>query len=238
MVSENTSGPLAHISSMISSFPLIKRGAESEIRLGYYLGLKVIFKIRKRKSYMHPKLDIYLRKIRTKREAQTLVKALEAGAKVPRVIAIYPSLGLLILEYIEGMSLKEYLNRFGLDAELIKEAGRILALVHKAKIIHGDPTTSNYIVSKRGLYLLDFGLADLGQDVESRAVDLHLFRRALESTHSSLASKAFNIFKEGYSEVLGHEADRIIKRAEEIKLRGRYVESRRRSVWKDVGGGQ
>ena len=235
MVSEDTTGPLAHMLSTVLTFPLIKRGAESEIRLGYYLGLKVIFKIRKRKSYMHPKLDIYLRKMRTKREAQTLIRALEIGAKVPRVIAIYPSLGLLILEYIEGMTLKEYLNKIGLNIELVKEAGRILALVHKAKIIHGDPTTSNYIVSRKGLYLLDFGLADLGQDVESRAVDLHLFRRALESTHSGLALRAFDIFKEGYLEVLGYEADKIIKRAEEIRLRGRYVESRRKSVWKDVG---
>ncbi len=221
--------------SNVLKYPLFKKGAESEIRLGYYLNIKVVFKIRRRKRYMHPKLDMYLREIRTRREAQTLIRVAEEGASVPRVLAIYPSIGLLVLEYIEGETLKHYLSKFGFNQKLLIEAGRILAFVHKAKVIHGDPTTSNYIVSSNGLYLLDFGLADLGYDLEDRAIDLHLFGRALESTHVHLLGRAFKSFKEGYIEVLGSEAEEIIKRAEEIRLRGRYVETRRKSVWKNIG---
>ncbi len=235
MVPQTTSGDLEILLNNILKLKLLKKGAESEIRLGSYLGINAVFKVRRRKSYMHPKLDSMLRAFRTRREAQALLKALEGGARVPRIIAIYPSIGVLVIEHIDGPTLKSYLSKRGLDRGLLREAGRILGRVHISGVVHGDPTTSNYIVSSEGLYLLDFGLSELRSDVESRAVDLHLFRRALESTHASFAMEGFESFKEGYVEVLGEEGLRVVERAEDMRLRGRYVSLRKKSVWRSMG---
>jgi TP53 regulating kinase-like protein len=172
--------------------------------------------------------------LRTRREAEAILRALESGARVPKILAIYPSLGLLIIEYVEGPTLKTYIDQNGISEDLLLEAGRILGLVHRAGVVHGDPTTSNYIVSKKGLYLVDFGLAELKSDIESRAVDIHLFRRAVESTHTGLAVKAFDLFKRGYIDVMNKDGEEILRRAEEIRLRGRYVEARRKTVWRGV----
>jgi TP53 regulating kinase-like protein len=232
LVSSTTPRYIDKMLSHILGLKLIKKGAESEIRLGTYLNIKAIFKLRRRKSYMHPKLDLRLRSLRTKREAQAILRSLRTGARVPRLLAVYPSLGLIVLEYIEGPTLKTYLDEYGLDEGLLKEAGRILGYVHKAGVVHGDPTTSNYIVSSRGLYLIDFGLAEFRSDIENRAVDIHLFRRALESTHADISDKCFELFKEGYIEIMGNVGHKVINRAKEIELRGRYIEARRKSVWR------
>jgi len=58
-------------------------------------------------------------------------------------------------------------------------------------------------------------------------VDLHLMLRALESTHYGIAEDCFRSVVEGYSSVFDM-ADRVLKKVEEIRLRGRYVSERRR----------
>ena len=212
---------------------LLKRGAESEIRLGSFMGLKAILKLRVKKPYMHPALAERLVSSRTRREAKVMVEAKAAGVNAPLLYAVFPSAGLIIMEYVEGPLLKDYVGGEGW-LSLFREAGAQLGRLHAAGIVHGDPTTSNYIVSRRGLYLIDYGLSAFTRDVEERAVDLHLFKRAVEATHASVAGKAFKAFMEGYRSVMGGEADSIEERAREIALRGRYVEARR-SVWGGVG---
>ncbi len=221
----------------LSRLPLLKRGAESEIRLGSFLGLPAVFKVRVRKPYMHPRLATRLASQRTRREAKVIAAALEAGVNAPLLLAVLPSAGVLVMEYVEGPLLKELLAGAarGEAVKLAREAGVILGRLHAAGIVHGDPTTSNFIASPRGLVLIDYGLAEFSEHVEERAVDLHLFRRAVEATHASLAGSLYEALLEGYREVMGGEAEKVISRAEEIKLRGRYVEERRRSVWQAVG---
>ena len=212
---------------------LLKRGAESEIRLGTFMGLKAILKLRVKKPYMHPTLAERIVSARTRREAKVMVEARSAGVNAPLLYAVFPSAGLIIMEYVEGPLLKDYVGREGWRS-LFREAGAQLGRLHAAGIVHGDPTTSNYIVSKGGLYLIDYGLSAFTRDVEERAVDLHLFRRAVEATHAGVASDAFKAFIEGYRSVMGGEADAVEERAREIALRGRYVEARR-SVWGGLG---
>ena len=221
----------------LSGLPLIKRGAESEIRLGRFLGLPAVFKVRVRKPYMHPRLAARLVAQRTRREAKVIAAALRAGVSAPLLLAVLPSAGVLVMEYVEGPLLKEVLAGAPREEalKLAREAGAILGRLHSAGIVHGDPTTSNYIVSRRGLVLIDYGLAEFSEHVEERAVDLHLFRRAVEATHASLARDLYEAMLEGYRSVMGAEAERVAERAEEIRLRGRYVEERRRSVWQAVG---
>lgn len=212
---------------------LIKRGAESEIRVGEFLGLKAVFKIRVKKPYMHPALAERLVKARTKREAKALSAARKSGVRAPLLYLVLPSAGLIIMEYVEGTLLKDYVGREGW-LDYFVEAGEHLGRLHSAGIVHGDPTTSNYIVSGGRLYLIDYGLASFTSDLEERAVDIHLFRRALEATHAEVAGEAFKAFIEGYRNVMGGEAVKVEERAREIALRGRYVEARR-SVWGPLG---
>jgi TP53 regulating kinase-like protein len=213
---------------------LIKRGAESEIRLASFMGLPAILKLRVKKPYMHPALAERLVRIRTRREAKVMAEARSAGVSAPLLYAVFPSAGLIVMEYVEGPLLKDYIGREGW-LELFAAAGEELGKLHRAGIVHGDPTTSNYIVRGGSVVLIDYGLASFTEDLEERAVDLHLFRRAVEATHASVASEAYKAFLEGYRSVMGGEAERVEKRAREIALRGRYVEARR-SVWAHVGG--
>lgn len=219
---------------------LLKRGAESEIRLGTYMGVKAVYKLRVRKEYMHPKLDSMLRAQRTRREARVLLHARSHGATVPRVLAVYPSMGLIVMEYIEGATLKRIIdeNTSKPPLELVREAGRQLGILHRSGIVHGDPTTSNYILSDGGaLYIIDFGLADFSAEIEDRAVDLHLFRRAVESTHAPVAGALYKAFLEGYLGIMGVVGEEVSRRADEIRLRGRYVEARRATAWRFLGEG-
>ncbi|WP_460124564.1 Kae1-associated kinase Bud32 [Stetteria hydrogenophila] len=218
-----------------SRLPLVARGAEAEIHVGAFMGLRAVYKLRVPKGYMHPRLDASLRLRRTRREARVMIAARRAGARVPRVYAVFPAAGLVVMEYLEGPTLREVFNRDpGLGVSLSREAGRILGLIHRAGVVHGDYTTSNLVQTERGLYAIDFGLADFSESLEERAVDIHLYRRSLESAHASHAPQAFKEFTEGYRETAPNPGE-VLERAEEIRLRGRYVEARRRSVWARMG---
>ncbi|MDQ7038836.1 MAG: Kae1-associated kinase Bud32 [Aquificota bacterium] len=219
------------IISWVRQLELIKRGAESEIRLGSFMGLPAVYKLRVRKPYMHPELAERLSRARTRREAKVMAEARLAGVDAPRLYAVILSAGLIVMEYVEGRLLKEVIGVYSGWRSLVRRAGERLATLHKAGIVHGDPTTSNFIVSNGRLVMIDFGLSAFTEDLEERAVDVHLFRRALEASHAAYAEEAFNLFVEGYTSVLGSPGVEVVKRASEIALRGRYVEARRRSVW-------
>ncbi len=225
------------VRAYLESLPLLGKGAEAEVRVGDYAGVRAVFKYRLPKRYRHPLLDSRLRSTRTRREARLLDRAYSAGVRVPMLLAVYPSLGLLVVEYVEGVLLREWLmvQRSGWRP-LVREAGSLLARLHRAGIVHGDSTTSNYIVARDGLYLIDFGLSEASHSIEERAVDVHLFRRSLESAHASIAERAFQEFLGGYLSAAGEWGVRVVRRAEEIRLMGRYVAARR-SVWADHGGG-
>ncbi len=220
---------LRRLLEYVSRQRLLSRGAESEIRVGRFLGVKAVFKLRVRKPYMHPALDRRLRRQRTIREAKVIARARRSGVPAPGLLLVLPTAYLIVMEYVEGRLLKEELS--SQDTGLAREAGRILGVLHGAGIVHGDPTTSNFIVAGGRLVLIDYGLSSFSDSVEDRAVDLHLFRRAVEATHPGLAREVWEGFLEGYRAALPGEAEQVIARAEEIALRGRWVEERRRTVW-------
>ena len=224
-------GNLEGLIGWVRSLPLASRGAESEIRLGTWMGVEAVFKLRIPKAYMHPRLDHSLRMARTRREAKLLARAHSLGAKVPLLLGVFPSAGLIVMERIRGKVLRDHITSGEYKGDEFKMAGEVLGKLHSGWISHGDPTTSNYIVSRGGVYLIDFGLADKATSIEDLAVDIHLFRRAVESTHAPLAREILDHFLEGYLAATGSLGNRVVERAEEIRLRGRYVEERRRTVW-------
>ncbi len=114
----------------------------------------------------------------------------------------------IAMEFIEGGErLKELLERLPMGGErlgLCREIGRQVGRLHEAGgIVHGgDLTTSNMILRDGRVYLIDFGLADFDATLEARGgVDLHLLKRAMESTHYTWfergASRPFSRLRRG-----------------------------------------
>jgi len=210
--------------------PLIKKGAEADLYLEEWHGVRVIIKHRPRKMYRHPHLDMEIRRFRTAHEAELIHYAKVGGVPTPTIYLIDIMNATIIMQYIIGEQVKGVLDK--LDShervKLSMEIGKLVGRLHQRGIIHGDLTTSNMILTPSGkIYFIDFGLGEYSTEVEARGVDLHLMRRVLQSTHYKLAHECFPAILNGYSKVLGKDAaDEVWKRVCEIEKRGRYVTER------------
>ena len=195
-----------------------------------WYGFEVVRKRRLRKEYRHPVLDERIRKRRTVLEARLMSACKRAGVPVPTVLSVDEARGEIVMDWISGEKLRDVMDRMG-EREVsstFERVGEEIGLMHKVGVIHGDLTTSNMILVGEKVYILDFGLGYFGSDLESRAVDLHLLIRAVESTHPRYARIASEALRRGYSRVLGEsEARRVFERVGEIRMRGRYVAERR-----------
>ena len=69
--------------------------------------------------------------------------------------------------------------------------------MHKHGIMHGDLTTSNFILDKKKLFLIDFGLASRTEKPDDHAVDLRLFKEILNSAHAEVMEKSWKNFQKG-----------------------------------------
>ncbi|MEM3436949.1 MAG: KEOPS complex kinase/ATPase Bud32 [Nitrososphaerales archaeon] len=205
---------------------LIRKGAEADIYLGRWFGREAILKIRKPKPYRQPELDAEIRRKRTLHEANFLMNARRAGVSTPLVYFIDQCKAEIVMQYIKGIRLKEIISdkKIGNIDFLYSEVGRCIAKLHKSNIIHGDLTTSNFLVIKNRLILIDFGLAFFSQRLEDMAVDLHLMKEVLESAHIEVADEAFNKILGGYTEIFGtRRIKEIVRKIKEVEKRGRYA---------------
>ncbi|MEM3453462.1 MAG: Kae1-associated kinase Bud32 [Candidatus Hadarchaeum sp.] len=212
---------------------LIKKGAEANLYLESFTKVlhqagkgKVVMKTRIPKRYRISELDIRLRESRTAQEAKLLSDAKRAGVLAPIVYEVDRRNMRIVMEFIEGKQVKLVLDklRSAKRRELCRMIGRQIARLHRAGIIHGDLTTSNMIIRPDGrVYFVDFGLGGYDSSTEERGVDLHLLKRALQSTHFRIAGQAYAEILSGYREEFGEGAEEIIERAKEIESRGRYV---------------
>lgn len=225
---------IAYLKSLVGfeALRVIGVGAEAILVEGYLCRLHVVAKYRVPKVYRAEQLDNLLRKTRTVLEAKLLGRAAMAGVNVPHVVYVDAEEGLLVLTYVEGERMKELLQDYREDLRrLAREVGYMVGLLHNEGIIHGDLTTSNIIVLRGRPYIIDFGLGFLSRRIEDAGVDLHLFKRALESTHPSLVEEVFSSFAEGYRLARGSVAEEVLRKVEEIRMRGRYVAQRRRKLF-------
>ena len=197
---------------------LIKKGAEADIYLIDWYGRKAISKVRTPKPYRHKSLDDSIRKNRTIHEGNMLSCAKMIGIRSPFIYFIDPVRAEIVMEFIEGKNAKEMMTH-----DLAYRIGRYAGLLHSNNIIHGDLTTSNFIVGKK-LVLLDFGLAFHSVRNEDKAVDVKLIKTILKSAYSSVYERTFNGFLKGYSKVVSaEEVGRILKNVYDIERRGRYA---------------
>ena len=102
----------------------------------------------------------------------------------------------IIMEFIDGMTLEEGLRTSKFRDYLVSTA-ILISQIHSSGIVHGDPTTSNFMISG-GLYAIDFGLSSFDDDAESRASDLRVFLESLEAHHSEIEGR--EIFLDAYSD--------------------------------------
>jgi TP53 regulating kinase-like protein len=72
------------------------------------------------------------------------------------------------------------------------------------------------------MWLVDFGLAEMNATVEMKGVDLHLMRRAFETTHWDSEPIMWGAALDGYKIIHKEETDQVLSRVEEIRERGRY----------------
>jgi len=218
---------------------LMKKGAEADLYLEDFSRVlhpagagRVIVKHRINKRYRVPQLDLHLRESRTALEAKLFADAKVAGVPTPTVYEIDRVGMRLVMEFIDGKQVKLILNRLrpAERRKLCRLIGRQTAHLHKAGIVHGDLTTSNMILSPRErVYFVDFGLGEYNPSLEARGVDLHLLRRALQSTHFKVADEAYRAVIAGYKRGFGKGAGEVIERAEEIERRGRYIPKEERT---------
>ena len=211
---------------------LIKKGAEASLYLAEWHDKKVIMKRRLPKKYRLSQLDERIRSYRTIHEPQLMHEARKAGVPTPIIFLVDVKQATIIMEFIEGKLVKQLLDKVSENKRLslCVEIGESIGRLHSSGIIHGDLTTSNMIqTSEEKIFLVDFGLGEKSKELEARGVDLHLMRRALQSTHFRFAEECFNAVVKGYSEILdGETVKKVLAKIEEIERRGRYVSERKR----------
>jgi Kae1-associated kinase Bud32 len=198
----------------LNSLKQIGFGAEAKV----YLDEKNerIFKIRESKKYRIALIDKKLTKKRTKTESNILMKSDKCQNIFPKFIGTNNQ-NIIEMEYIKGQQVKEILDK---NIDLSKEIGKNLAIIHNENIIHSDLTTSNMILSKNNIKFIDFGIGYVSTKIEDKAVDLHLFRQAVESKHYKHTRKIFDLFLEGYKSQINNY-DEIYKRYKIVQSRGR-----------------
>jgi Kae1-associated kinase Bud32 len=133
---------------MTTKETLLYQGAESKI----FLKENFVIKRRIKKSYRIEETDEKLRKLRTRSEAR-LMQKLQGKINVPKLIKVNELEKEIIMQYIEGKKLSDYLDNFNLNKqlEIMKKIGEQTAILHDLNIIHSDLTTSNMILVDKSL---------------------------------------------------------------------------------------
>ncbi len=202
---------------------VIRRGAEAEIGRDVWMGRKVIIKSRVAKGYRHPELDASLRVSRTKNEARLIQDARRHGVPTPIIYDIDLKNGKIVMEEIEGERVKDILDTT--DEEncraVCKEIGRLVALLHKASITHGDLTTSNMIIRDGKIWFIDLSLGSRNAMIEEMGVDLHLLKEAFQSAHSKILPM-YDVILASYRSNF-ERGNEVLKKIKEIEDRGRYT---------------
>ncbi|MDO5861651.1 MAG: KEOPS complex kinase/ATPase Bud32 [Thermoplasmata archaeon] len=198
-------------------------GAEATVEPVEFLGRGAVEKVRPPKSYRLPEIDSRIRSSRTRSEARILHEARQAGVRTPCVYDLDLSRCSIVMERIEGPTVKSHLDSHPEDASRIcREIGRTVAKLHSANICHGDLTTSNMILCSDGtVCLIDMSMGRTRAELEDIGVDLRLLERAFSSAHVDLPDAFSELMDEYYSHIANPKA--VAKKLEDIRNRGRYT---------------
>ena len=209
---------------------LIRRGAEADLLIDETLDGRLVLKRRIQKRYRITVLDNVIRSRRTVREAQLLHEAKMSGIVTPGVVFVDRKNFEIYMQHASGNRVRDVLGEKSSSErkKLCVEIGRSIGRLHRKEIIHGDLTTSNFILMPNNVVaIVDFGLGFHSNSIEDRGVDLFLLFRMLESHHFRIAQEAVEGITRGYTAVVGEKlTPLIINKTQEIKRRGRYIAER------------
>ncbi len=201
---------------------LLKKGAEGDLYLSNWDNRKAILKVRKKKNYRNSQLDDKIRKQRTIRESQIISEVKAFGICTPLIYHLNMKNYSILMQHLDGTLVNELP-----DPKLIKyckEIGRIVGTLHKNGIMHGDLTTSNFILVNGKIFVIDFGLANKTKKPEDHAVDLRLLKEILNSAHAGIMKKAWTNFLSGYKKSVGSTYyNKVTHLVSVIESRGRYA---------------
>jgi TP53 regulating kinase and related kinases len=126
------------------------------------------------------------------------------------------------MENIKGKKLSENLDKFSLNQQIkiISQIAKNISKLHEKDIIHGDLTTSNMILKNEKIYFIDFGLGYISRKYEDRAVDIHLFKQALEAKHPKNYETLLKEFLKSYN--TSEESKKVLEKLKAVEKRGRY----------------
>lgn len=180
-----------------------------------------IIKKRLKKSYRIPEIDERIRKKRTRSEGKILEKASKV-ISVPKIRKIDEKNKEIIMDFINEKRLSDYFDLLPIEKQkkICKEIGKNVGKLHDNDIIHGDLTTSNMILHKNKIFFIDFGLGFISHKIEDKAVDLHLFKEALEAKHFNNWKILYEEFLVGYK--ISKNSKKVIEQLKKVEKRGRY----------------
>ncbi|UXI22692.1 intersectin-2 [Sarcoptes scabiei] len=210
-----------------SEWTLLFQGAESKVFEGRYESKSAILKERFVKTYRLPILDRRLTKERIKAEIKAYdsieKKCKLLSERMPKVL-YSDDRNIILTRVDDSISLSQHFidceknKRSDSIERALIELGELVAEIHKIRLIHGDLTTSNFLVLKENhsIVPIDFGLSYISNSDENRAVDLYVLERAIQSTHPAIN---FEVFLNSYQKSMG--TDTINKRLDQVRSRGR-----------------
>ncbi|KAF3156793.1 serine/threonine-protein kinase bud32 [Orbilia oligospora] len=188
---------------------LVKQGAEAHVYKSTFLypNVPCLIKVRPTKPYRHATLDMRLTKHRCISEARLLNRCRSMGVLCPAVYFVDEKRGEIIMEWIEGPSVRDFLHNYMDDASdpgkdenkaidvrldaLMENIGQTIGKLHDIDTIHGDLTTSNLMLKLRespGTRILDTADTSLANS------DVVLIDFGLGQVSSSDEDKAVDLY--------------------------------------------
>ncbi len=202
---------------------LLKKGAEADLYQTKWQNSKAIIKIRKVKNYRNSLLDSKIRKQRTIKECQMISFVKSFGIPTPLIYFVNLNTTSIVMQEIPGTPVHDLPE--SKIVGLSKDIGKLVGTLHKNGVMHGDLTTSNFILFKNTVFVIDFGLSQNTIKFEDHAVDLRLIKEILNSAHAKIMKSSWNNFLHGYKSIVGTAYfTKITKLVSDIESRGRYAE--------------
>ncbi len=214
----------------IETGTILGRGAEARVTASNFGNIPSVDKFRFPKGYRTKEMERRITDPRIRNEAKMLKQIRSLGIRTPFVLDIDIEKHLLTMELLKGPRLASLLNVMSTKDQIraLREMGRIIGTIHHGGMVHGDLTTSNFILLSKEpeleLGLIDCSLAERTEEVEKKGVDLRLFFEVLYSTHEVLEPFEDD-FWEGYFEI-NPNGEEIRKKLSDITGRGRYITER------------
>lgn len=173
-----------------TSSSILSQGAEAIVHVVRFADRECVAKRRFRKTYRLRELDERLTRSRLAAEARAIVRARKLGVLAPALVHVDVKESCVYMERVRGTSLKEALRdgRSREDlARMGEEIGVAIARLHDGGIVHGDLTTSNFLVREgdQRIVVIDFGLSYPSNASEDKGVDLYVLERAIAAAHPS-----------------------------------------------------